>query len=177
MQCLDKQNTKSSIEKLRLVMSTSTFTLPYPETQTTKKSDKLCVSYGKALITFGLFCLTLSGLNTPLAFSQVADSQAILAIVGEAENQGLTGMTAIGEAIRNRGTLSGVYGLKSPRVKKAPKWVFAMAREAWEASETSNLVKGAQFWESTDFKTPYWAKGMIETAHIGKHKFYREVKK
>lgn len=106
--------------------------------------------------------------------AEVPTNLAIRAIIGEAGGEGFIGMKAVAEAIRNRGHLKGVYGLKAKHVDREPKWVWDMARKAWEASQTSNLVDGAQFWESTDFKTPYWAKSMTETAHIGKHKFWRE---
>lgn len=174
--------TRISIEKLKQVMSTPTSLLRYLSQKIRRKhlksqrrwvnwSARASICRPSSVIT-GLMLLAFS----PAAQAEVNPNQAILAIVGEAEDQGLIGMTAVGEAIRNRGHLKGVYGLKSPRLKKAPKWVFSMARKAWEKSSESNLVKGAQFWESTDFKTPYWAKGMTEVAHIGKHKFYREVK-
>lgn len=103
---------------------------------------------------------------------------AIRAIVGEAANQGLDGMTAVAEAIRNRGSLSGVYGVKAPHADREPSWVWAQAEKAWKASAGSDLVHGATHWESTDFKTPRWArgKGVIVTAQIGKHRFYKGVR-
>lgn len=97
--------------------------------------------------------------------------------MGEAENQGLKGMTAVAEAIRNRGTLKGVYGVKSPRLKKAPKWVFAMASKAWDDSQKSNLVKNANGW-GTDadiekFKSEGWWNDSLIVTRIGDHTFYK----
>ena len=105
---------------------------------------------------------------------QISEAQAIRAIVGEASGEGYVGMVAVAEAIRNRGHLRGVYGIKSPHVDKEPKWVFDRARKAWRESEKSNLVKKADHWENTKaFGEPYWAKGMTKTATIGSHTFYR----
>lgn len=101
---------------------------------------------------------------------------AVRAIIGEASGEGFKGMQAVGEAIRNRGTLHGVYGAKAKHVDLEPEWVWKRAEKAWEASAKSDLVKGASFWESTEFKTPYWAKDMTVTAQIGKHKFYKPKK-
>ena len=125
--------------------------------------------------SFLLLIILLSGpCDMKPAFAQIDPNQAIKAIVGEAENQGFLGMQAVAEAIRNRGTLDGVYGLKSSRLKKAPKWVFMQAEKAWEASESSNLVKGATHWENIKaFGVPYWAKSMKKTATVKDHAFYR----
>ena len=109
------------------------------------------------------------------AFAQVDDEQAVRAIIGEASNQGLEGMQAVAEGIRNRGTLKGVYGAKAKHVDKEPAWVWKQARNAWEASKTSNLVGGADHWENTKaFGEPYWAKSMVKTAQVGSHSFYKE---
>jgi len=122
-------------------------------------------------LTFTILFLFLTLAN---AYGYEIDrALAIKAIIGEAENQGLVGMTAVGEAIRNRGHLKGVYGVKSKRVNKAPKWVYKQAEKAWDDSANTNLVKGADHWESTDFKQPSWSINMKETAKIGKHRFYR----
>ncbi|MGN6643385.1 MAG: hypothetical protein ACTHKU_10355, partial [Verrucomicrobiota bacterium] len=64
----------------------------------------------------------------------IPDQSAIRAIVGEAANQGYRGMLAVAGAIRNRGTLQGVYGLHNPIALKQPQWVWARARQAWSES-------------------------------------------
>lgn len=112
---------------------------------------------------------------SPAEASEIPQAQAIRAIVGEAENQGLEGMTAIAEAIRNRGHLKGVYGCRR-NLTATPKWVFSQAEKAWKASENSNLVAGADHWENVDaFGMPYWAKKMKVTAKVKDHTFFREV--
>ena len=125
--------------------------------------------------SFKLFAIAsiLICLGSPLGLA-IEETQAVRAIMGEARGESLTGKIAIAEAIRNRGHLKGVYGLKANF--QEPERVWNEARKAWKESINSNLVKGADHWESTDFKKPFWAKRMIETATIGKHKFYR-VKK
>jgi spore germination cell wall hydrolase CwlJ-like protein len=101
--------------------------------------------------------------------------KAIAAIIGEAADQGEVGMTAVAEAIRNRGTLQGVYGLRRTAfIASQPPWVHKQAAKAWDQSAKSNLVNGATHWESIDFKTPVWAYKMTVTARIGKHIFYKK---
>lgn len=102
---------------------------------------------------------------------EMNDSKIVACGLGEARSEGLEGLTAVFEAIRNRGTLNGVYGCNAKF--NEPQWVWDMGWKAWMESENSNLVDGATHWESTDFKVPYWAKNMIVTAHIGKHIFYK----
>ena len=102
--------------------------------------------------------------------------QEVFCVIGEAEGEGYTGMLAVAEAIRNRGSLKGVYGCFSPRVKENKYSVatLKLALQAWVDSEDSNITKGATHWEGTAFKTPYWAKGMTVTATIGRQRFYKE---
>ena len=66
------------------------------------------------------------------ALGEVMKKDAIRAIIGEAGNQGRRGMLYIACAIRNRGTLQGVYGFKAKHVDREPKWVWDMAREEWD---------------------------------------------
>lgn len=101
----------------------------------------------------------------------------VLCVIGEAEGEGYSGMLAVSEAIRNRGTLKGVYGCNAPRVRKHAYGdkVLNTAIKAWKDSEgSSDITNGATHWEGTAFKTPYWAKGMILTATIGNQRFYKE---
>ena len=105
--------------------------------------------------------------------AEITQEQAIRAIIGEASGEGLEGMTAVAEVIRIIGSLRGIYGVNARHIDKEPDYVWKMAYKAWQDSETSNLTHGATHFESTDFKTPYWAKEMKEVAHIGKHKFYK----
>ncbi len=95
-------------------------------------------------------------------------------MIGEAASEGFDGMVAISCAIRNRGTLKGVYGLNAKHVDNEPRWVWQMAERAYYTSFDKDVTNGATHWESTNFKVPYWAKDMTVTAKIGKHIFYKE---
>ena len=104
------------------------------------------------------------------------EKQAIKAIIGEAENQGKEGMLAVACAIRNRGTLKGVYGLNAPRVRNHlyTARIYAQAAQAWADSAQTDITHGARFWENTTaFGMPYWAKGMQVVLVVRDHKFFR----
>ncbi len=51
-----------------------------------------------------------------------------------------------------------------------------MAKKAYLASAFTDIVDGSTHLESIDFPDPYWVKGATLTRHIGKHKFYKDVK-
>lgn len=105
--------------------------------------------------------------------SPFSERDAVRAIVGEAANQGERGMLALAGAIRNRGTLKGVYGLKNPSADKQPAWVWRQAERAWAMSATNDLSLGATHWENTKaFGVPYWAASMQVTVIIKDHTFY-----
>lgn len=107
-----------------------------------------------------------------------SDQEAIKAVIGEAENQGYKGMAYVSCAIRNRGTLQGVYGIRAPRVKKHlySQETYKQATEAWQRSKVDAICKdiqGATNWENiTAFGKPYWTKGMVETLRYKDHVFY-----
>ena len=105
-----------------------------------------------------------------------ATQKEVLCVIGEAEGEGYKGMLAVSEAIRNRGTLKGVYGCSAPRVvrHKYSAAVLQTANRAWNDSADTDITHGATHWEGTAFKTPYWAKDMILTATIGNQRFYKE---
>jgi hypothetical protein len=107
----------------------------------------------------------------------IPDDRAILAIIGEAENQGESGMLAVACAIRNRGTLKGVYGEKARRVVKGlyTKGTYLKAQEAWNTSARAvDPTHGADHWENVnDFGKPYWADSCQKTVLIKDHQFYK----
>lgn len=109
-------------------------------------------------------------------WAAVPDKSAVLAIIGEAENQGADGMLAVACAIRNRGTLKGVYGVKAPRVVKGlySKKTYQMAEKAWNDSKRVDVTNGATHWENIKaFGKPYWVASMRETYRLKDHVFYR----
>jgi hypothetical protein len=110
-----------------------------------------------------------------ISCAEIPDKLAIRAIIGEASNQGFRGMLACACALRNRGTLKGVYGVKAKHVDREPRWVWVQAGKAWEESKTNDITLGATHWENVKaFGTPYWAKSMKKTVKIGNHQFYKE---
>lgn len=114
-----------------------------------------------------------------VAHAEIPKSRAINAIIGEAEDQGQMGMNLIACAIRNRGTLDGVYGENSPRVKAHlySEDIEAKATVAWEKSADPaecSFVKGATHWENIkDFGRPKWAKLMKKVYKHHDHTFYK----
>ena len=106
---------------------------------------------------------------------QLDDKQCILAIIGEAEGEPYIGKIAIGEVIRRRGSLKGVYGLNAPRVKKHlySKETYDLCLKAWLESRFTNYSCLATHWEGKAFKKPYWAANMAIVARIGNQIFYK----
>lgn len=145
-----------------------------------KRSQTKCEGSKNPASTLGkCLIVTLSLLSfSQTAKAEINPTQAQKAIIGEAANQGFEGMKAVGEVIRRRGNLRGLYGLKRESfISAQPKWVHDMAKRAWEESAKSNLTKGATHFENEKaFGVPYWAKGMTKTVTIKDHSFYREAK-
>lgn len=118
--------------------------------------------------------ITFSGCSFPSFAASMNDEQAILAVIGEAENQGYVGLLAVANVIRNRGSLDGLCGLRSNRVKNHlySKEIYDMAKLAWEESAKVDITHGATHFESVDFPLPYWTKDMRLTYSYKKHRFY-----
>lgn len=123
-----------------------------------------------------LILLSLFLIGCDVVYGKVPEDQAILAIIGEAEDQGPEGMLAVACAIRNRDSLKGVYGVTSPRVKKHlySHGVYLSAKKAWKESASVDCTHGATHWENTKaFGEPYWVKDMVLTYKCNDHSFYR----
>lgn len=104
------------------------------------------------------------------------DRDCILAVIGEAENQGYKGQLLVSSAIRNRGTLKGVYGLHAPRVKNHlySQATYDQCRKAWLASAGKDYAMGATNWENVHaFGEPYWAKSMTIVMEYKDHRFFK----
>jgi len=128
----------------------------------TKKTIYLCkhcwdnyIDFSKVVVF--LVVLTLSSLTSAHA---IPENKAVRAIIGEAADQGYRGMLAVACAIRNRGHLKGVYGLKAKHVDSEPEWIWNIAKIAWQESASCDIVNGATHWENLTYGTPYWAKSM-----------------
>jgi len=141
--------------------------------------------YKPAIVT--LIAVTLSSCTLAYASdTQIPADRAIAAIIGEVSGEGganlelkYRAMLACAHAIRNRGTLKGVYGEHAPHVKKEPAWVWKMARRAWVQSAYDracgkDITCGATHWENVDrFGKPYWMKDMKVTVTIGSHVYMK----
>lgn len=113
--------------------------------------------------------------------SEIPMDKAVLAIIGEAESQGYTGLLAVACALRNRGTLKGVYGLNAPRVKKHlySQKTYDMATRAWVASYRIDITHGSTGWgnanDGQEFAKCKWWKNCVVVFRYKDHFFYREA--
>jgi hypothetical protein len=121
-----------------------------------------------------IFMLVFFAIAIPSCHGAIIEErQAIDAIIGEASGEGYYGMLCVASALRNRGTLRGVYGVRARHVAREPRWVRDLARKAWRESVHKNVVNGATHWESIKFKVPYWAKKMKVVYRYKNHVFYK----
>ena len=104
---------------------------------------------------------------------EINNNSAIRAIIGEASNQGYQGMLAVAVGIRNRGTLQGVYGLKAKHIDKEPRWIWDMARKAWQESKHNRIHIGYMWENIKAFGKPSWLKNMILVYQYKDHNFYK----
>lgn len=79
----------------------------------------------------------------------ITDKKAIASIVGEYARDDIYGMKLFAHAIRNRGTLKGVYGRYAAHNRKEPKEVWVAASLAWfESAHENDMLDGASAWYS-----------------------------
>lgn len=136
--------------------------------------------YLALLLVVTAICLVLLVAGCAMAATSaegIKDKDAILAIIGEAENQGGIGMLAVACAIRNRGTLEGVYGIKAKRMINHQYSIatYKLAASAWLSSQTYDITNGATHWENIRaFGRPYWVRDMVETYRYKDHVFYKQ---
>lgn len=112
------------------------------------------------------------------ARAAVSDTEAIRAIVGEAANQGYDGMTAVGEVIRRRGSVRGLYGHKAMNHRYELPWVWAQARLAWDRSAYTNLTHGATLFENIyafGFPESWDREKVVCVATVKDQYFFKEV--
>ena len=135
---------------------------------------------GPFLIIFLLLASTASA-----SIPELNSENAVNAIIGEAEAEPMAGKIAVAEVIRRRGSLRGIYGIHSPRVRMASPAVRKDCELAW-AKKGTNLTRGATVWGNADdvrkWKTRakkyprHWFNRMHQTAQIGRHFFFAERK-
>ena len=128
-----------------------------------------------------------------LGYDPTEEALVIKTIMLEAEDQGLEGMIAVGEVIRNRAlersqTLTQV--VMAPKQfschnepKKAQERLsgmsattWQMASKAWNESESTNYTKKANLYYNPKLASPSWAKSpkVKHTVTIKDHVFMRE---
>jgi len=135
---------------------------------------------GPFLIIFLLLASTASA-----SIPELNSENAVNAIIGEAEAEPMAGKIAVAEVIRRRGSLRGIYGIHSPRVRMASPAVRKDCELAW-AKKGTNLSRGATVWGSASDvakwkarakKYPrHWFNRMEQTAQIAGHFFFAERK-
>lgn len=111
--------------------------------------------------------------------SEIDHTLFVESIIGEAEGEEYVGKLAVACAIRNRGTLDGVYGWRAPRVRlhAYSSRVFVQAVRAYEESAqpvNCQFIDGATHWQSKADrkKAGKWLRAYEVVAKIGGHWFY-----
>ncbi len=110
---------------------------------------------------------TLGVLAVRSAMGSIAEDDATNAIVGEAAGQPYLVKLGVAGALRNRGTLQGVYGLNAAHNQFEPDWVWRDAQRAWSESAEHDITHGAtHFGTAGDVATGIFA-GMKLVCIIG----------
>ena len=106
------------------------------------------------------------------------DEQAIKVVLGEARGEGWEGMYAVACAIRNRGTLKGVYGATASMEEIGPE-LYQQASRAWYNSEDGgDPTLGATHWHNVEREGEnYWTRKLTRTYKVGSHTFFRESRR
>jgi len=110
------------------------------------------------------------------------------AIIGEAEGESYAGKVALAYALKNRGTMRGVYGYKAIILRSGAFWRGSRRISQHTIDDARNALKwaylnpevdttkGATHWENVKaFGVPYWAKGKTPCVVIGNHAFYNNI--
>lgn len=148
--------------------------------------DAVANAHRSATILF--WCMTLASLilwvsliasceRMPAYGSEIEEEQAVRAVLGEAAGEGYWGMLAVSSALRNRGTLQGVYGVTARHIDQEPAWVWDLAKKAWRESAHKDVVAGGTHWGSVHCDRKWLArmeKTMVRTARVGNHIFFKK---
>lgn len=172
---LMRNDTAKHIREIRKILHSN---IPIKEDHDTYYKDwrKASIIVGGIILLILVCSFLLQGCSIA---AEIPSDKAIKAIIGEAENQGYTGMLAVAGAIHNRGSLKGVYGLHSYRVRHHlySDRTYKQACRAWnEALKGIDITHGATGWGNDSdvaiFKNSQWFSSVYFTAHIGDHWFY-----
>jgi hypothetical protein len=126
-----------------------------------------------------LLATTLATFPVAIGQAAISDADAVHAIIGEAGNQSDTAMLAVASALRNRGTLQGVYGVNNAVNAHASAAVRARAQNAWFLSAQRNDGQADPSLGCKFFGCPADAPYFLHTLHfrpvktIGQITFYK----
>ena len=127
------------------------------------------------LILFSLAALAsdANGERAGVRCPALTPKTAAQAIIGEAGGETFTTQVAVACALRNRGTLRGVYGVNNPVVAHASAQQWARARLAWLTARQRDLVAGCRYF-GCPADAPYFAAlGLKPAFRSGTITFYR----
>ena len=99
--------------------------------------------------------ISILGLHLTAGAALISDSCATNAIVGEAAGTPFSVKLAVAAALRNRGTLRGVYGFQSKVTLHSAPVVWSEALRAWRESARTDVTHGAtHFGSASDVANP-----------------------
>ena len=102
----------------------------------------------------------------------IPTSLAVRAIIGEAGGESFTTQLAVACALRNRGTLQGVYGVDNPVVAKASHRTFLRAQRAWAQSAHVRTVGKCRFFGCDADRPILLSYGLKPVCRSGAITFY-----
>lgn len=131
------------------------------------KAKKLLFFLGQ-LIVWLILLFLLTRPAAAATIPKLTDHTAILAILGEAENQPFIGQVAVGEVIRRRGSLKGVYGVLAPRIKAGAysDKAYRTAAHAWAVSASTNHSQNALGWGNEHDLKIFRRQSWFQSCHI-----------
>ena len=123
-------------------------------------------------IAAALWVATTATLKASPAVHTIPEAQAVKAIIGEAGGQGWKAMRAVASALRNRGTLQGVYGVHNRLASHAGAKLRAMALRAWRASAGADVTNGCAYFGCPADRPYLLAYGLRPVMTVASITFY-----
>lgn len=127
----------------------------------------------------GWFLILLGAIAAAFLFGGKApdSGQAVKVILGEAANQSFIGKIAVGEVIRNRGSLEGFSSTQKDLdafYRQQPMKARRAAQAAWILSHLTNFTGHADHFDNVkEFGVPQWTATMRKTVKIDDMQYYR----
>lgn len=136
-------------------------------------------------------CSMLLGCSAVYAYEDAHSLPVpVLTVLAEAGGEGMEGMVAVSNVIRNRAKRRGLTveqvclqrkqfscwndgGVTVYRYAERNRAIWDDALTAWQVSGTEDLTGGADHYFADYIKRPKWALGMDFKGRVGKHLFYR----